>query len=110
MLSREDPRGTGGTGTLLGWMYLDTIGTVGKCIVFQLDSAHTILQPSFDDNVAPITVANLTKSANPYGGPQSWEHNSPDYYSYGNYVKNTGLTNINVFDGDCYPGIFVYHS
>lgn len=93
-----------------GASYLDAMGTTGKCVVFELDSAHTVLNYSFDNNVAPVTVANLIKNANPYGGPQSWEHNSPDYYSYGDYVKNTGTTDINVFDGDCYPGIFVYHS
>jgi hypothetical protein len=60
--------------------------------------------------VCPITVTNLKKNAMPYGGPSSYKYNSPDYYSHGNYCRWTGNDSITVFDGDCYPGVFVYHA
>jgi hypothetical protein len=88
------------------------VSSTGKCMVFELETPHSIYE---GDRLVPITVANLKKSATPYGGPDSYDRNSPDYYSHGNYCAiqdNPFYTkySIDVFDGDCYPGIFIYHA
>lgn len=88
------------------------VSSTGKCIVFKVDNPYPEPSISNDDCVAPITVTNLRKYAIPYNGPESYEKNSPDYCSYGNYSTsgNGGWVPITVFDGDCYLGIFTYHS
>lgn len=87
-------------------------GTIGSCIVFQLANQRNLITEFNENLLAPITVANLKKSAIPYGGPDSYKYNSSDYFSYGNYVPITGsiYSSIDVYDGDCYPGVFVYNA
>jgi len=57
---------------------------------------------------APITVANIKKSATPYNGPLSYKNATVDYISFGDYMAtdSTGVETLDVYDGDCYPGIF----
>jgi hypothetical protein len=50
--------------------------------VFELEDTHNIYN---GDKIVPITVADLKKQAIPYGGPDTYDRNSPDYYSHGNY-------------------------
>ena len=89
------------------------VSSTGKCIVFELDAPHNMYE---GDKIVPITVADLKKQATPYGGPDTYDRNSPDYYSHGNYCPidlendENQIKSIDVFDGDCYPGIFVYHA
>jgi len=91
----------------------ETISSTGKCVLFELETSHNMYD---GDKLVPITVANLKKQATPYGGPDTYDRNSPDYYSHGNYCpinKDNPFDirkSIEVFDGDCYPGIFVYHA
>lgn len=86
-------------------------GAVGKCAIFKLNAERdpVLSQGPQDYVVAPITVSNLKKSAYPYSGPESYKQNGPEYYSHGNYrLKNQN--SITVYDGDCFPGVFVYMS
>ena len=88
--------------------------TVGKCAVFELENEHSIYTDS--DVLVPITVSNLTKHAVPYNGPESHDSNSPDYFSQGYYKaidqphESYQVYSIDVYDGDCHPGVFVYHA
>lgn len=91
----------------------ETVSSTGKCVVFELESEHNMYN---GDKLVPITVADLKKQATPYGGPDTYDTNSPDYYSHGNYCSIDKdnpfdrIKSIAVFDGDCYPGVFVYHA
>ena len=91
----------------------EAVSSTGKCVVFELDTPHNMYD---GDRLVPITVADLKKQATPYGGPNTYDTSSPDYYSHGNYCPIDPddmfdrRKSIDVFDGDCYPGIFVYHA
>ena len=88
--------------------------TTGKCIVFELEDEHSVYTDS--DVLAPITLSNLVKQAVPYNGPESHDTNSPDYFSQGYYKaidqphETYQIYSMDVYDGDCHPGVFVYHA
>lgn len=85
------------------------ISTTGKCIVFKLQQPY----PQITTNsIAPIVVADLRKDAIPYNGPDSYKEHSPEYYSLGLYQdgNDSAYSYTTTYDGDCFPGIFVYHS
>lgn len=100
----------------------DPVSSTGKCIVFELNSEYPVfaganaqdnnpwgLNPSYV--LAPITVSNIVKRANPYGGPQTGKSGSSDYVSHGYFKKVQGwLQYMDVFDGDAFPGVFVYNA
>lgn len=92
--------------------YMGPSGITGKCILFKLQEERSPIQSQGPQDyvVAPMTVSNLKKYALPYNGPDSYDQNSPDYYSHGFYSLNNGSNTIVVKDGDCFPGIFVYVS
>lgn len=51
-------------------------------------------------------IVNIrNENAIPYGGQYTVEDS--EYMSYGSYIAGTGT--IDVFDGDCYPGIFEFN-
>lgn len=93
--------------------YLDPISRVGKSIILELDSEHSEIQIDDPNNriIAPITVANIVKNASPYNGPDTYKDGVDKYYSYGNYSaveEGQSSISIEVFNGDCYPGLFIY--
>lgn len=90
------------------------IGSTGKCMVMTIDSPMD-LQHSVSKMYTPIM--EIRKKSVPYGGPSTID--SSAYISYGNYMKmetssSTMFTEpdwyADVFDGDCYPGVFTYHA
>lgn len=85
------------------------ISTTGKCIVFKLQSQYPTTTTS---NIAPIVIADLRKDAVPYNGPESYKEHSPEYYSFGLYMDSDpqSYSYITTYDGDCFPGVFVYHA
>ena len=90
--------------------YISPIGIQGRSILLETNNDF---QDQFDGDVyAPITVANIKKSATPYNGPLSYKNATVDYISFGDYMAtdSTGVETLDVYDGDCYPGIFQYTS
>jgi len=90
------------------------IGSTGKCMVMTIDSPMDV-HYSISKMYTP--VMEIRKKAVPYGGPSTIDYSV--YISYGNYMKmetssSTMFTEpdwyADVFDGDCYPGIFTYHA
>lgn len=98
----------------------ETHSTTGKCIVFETSDNHSVYvntpRPWSDTQnrnpiLAPITVADLKKQAVPYGGPETSKSRVSDYFSHGYYVPmQDAVAEVYVYDGDCHPGIFVYHA
>lgn len=86
------------------------IGTGGKQIVFT-SGDNTAEYRTKDYTLAPITVANVIKQCYPYGGYTSSAINNSQYYSFGDYVRNTGAdSSITVRSGDGYVGLFRYNA
>lgn len=80
-------------------------GSIGKCIVFKLDSNFGI---RYKEDLY-FSVVNIKKKTLPYGGYDTIE--TGNYMSFGNIVYKDQTERItNVFSGDCYPGIFNYNA
>ena len=87
-------------------------GSTGKCMVIHLDKPMKVSSWKCDYmNVQTSTLSfPLVRMRRtgiiPYGGKSSVKNST--YISHGNMAKS-GQT-LRVFDGDCYPGLFVYHA
>lgn len=87
-------------------------GSTGKCMVIHLDKPMKVSSWKCDHmNVQTSTLSfPLVRMRRtgiiPYGGKSSVKNST--YISHGNMAKS-GQT-LRVFDGDCYPGLFVYHA
>jgi len=98
----------------LGWYnYFRTyypIGSSGECIL--LEQSRSTDFSSMTENGQEYSVLRMpvlsmrTTSNTPYGGRYTVDQST--YSSFGNVIKNNTPTEI--FDGDCYPGVFVYNS
>lgn len=83
------------------------IGTTGKCMVMKLSNAANV--PVGEMGQLTVPVLNIRKLAVPYGGQTTTKTSS--YISFGNVIYPSDDNNtINVYDGDCYPGIFTYNA
>ena len=90
------------------------VGSTGKCMVLTIDNPME-LQYSAEHLYTPIM--EIRKKSVPYGGPSTVDTST--YLSYGNYMKMEESSStmfpepcwsVNVFDGDCYPGVFTYNA
>ena len=87
-------------------------GSTGKCMVIHLDKPMKISSYRYNDNgtstpTLSFPLVRLRRTGRiPYGGYSTIKTST--YISHGN-MAGTGET-INVFDGDCYPSLFVYHA
>lgn len=89
------------------------VGSTGKCMVIHMNSPMKFIswKYNFDGNTTSPTlsfpIVRLRRSGKiPYDGEMSIK--SSTYISHGNMIEE-GQT-LHVFDGDCYPGLFVYNA
>lgn len=83
------------------------IGSTGKCMVMKLSEPAKI--PVGQLGSLTVPVLNIRKLAVPYGGKTTVDTSS--YISFGDIIYPSDNNNIiNVYDGDCYPGIFTYNA
>lgn len=81
-------------------------GINGRCIVMKLGAPGRVSGSSI---LKFPTIDIRRKNALPYGGRQFV--NQQNYVSYGNIIDiHNNKTYIDIFDGDCYPGVFVYNA
>ena len=86
------------------------IGSSGECIL--IEQAQQTDFSSMTENGQNYSVLRMpvlsmrTTSNTPYGGRYTVDQST--YSSFGNVIKNESP--VSIFDGDCYPGIFVYNS
>lgn len=87
--------------------FLYPCGSTGAGLILELDDQQ--FEPVGIENWKLVTqTANLKNmSANPYGG--YYTRNNSQYVSYG-YTIGKEDSQKDVFDGDCYLGIFVYNA
>lgn len=91
------------------------IGSNGRCIILKTNNSSDFCTDELDMSNAQSPYATITapvlslkrKTASPYNGDVLIDLQS--YVSYGN-TKSNGDSEIYVYDGDCYPGIYVYNS
>ena len=88
-------------------------GSTGKCIVLQLatpmkfSSWHYAVSNNMNLSTLSFPLMRIRKiGVTPYGGYGTIKNSN--YISNGNMVKS-GYT-AHIFDGDCYPGLFVYNA
>lgn len=88
------------------------IGSTGKYILIDLNEDIPFSDISSSDNFAmTVPVVNIMRrSPNPYSGTNTIQ--SSNYIQHGYYKEYTegGNNDIDVFDGDCYPGIFIFNA
>lgn len=87
-------------------------GSTGKCIVIHLDkpmkvSSWRYYRDGVNTSTLSFPLIRLRRTGRiPYGGYGTIKTST--YISHGN-MATSGQT-IKVFDGDCYPSLFVYHA
>lgn len=81
------------------------VGSTGKYILMSLNG--TLPFDSGNQNFMTVPVVNIVKTnPNPYGGYDTKDRTN--YSQHGYYIK--GLDSKEVFDGDCYPGVFIFNA
>lgn len=89
------------------------IGSGGKTILFKTkDKLDVTYTPKNIDNChfPSITVMNVNKPVNPYGGYNKSAIDNSSYISFGDYCEYTSDAEIKVFSGDTKIRIFTYHA
>lgn len=101
------------------------IGSSGECMIINHDKVGTFCNMNrysdITNNVesnanidiystfAKFPVLSLRSSnRTPYGGRQSVDYST--YQSFGNSVQKNDTTAKELYDGDCYPGVFIYNA
>ena len=83
------------------------IGSTGKYILIDLKQDMPFSEVSDSDPNMNVPVVNIMRrSPNPYSGKNTISNSN--YIQHGYYHSGTGT--IDVFDGDCYPGIFIFNA
>jgi len=89
-----------------------SISSGKNCILLSAKNVPTLDYNGYT-NAAPISILNVIhKGCVPYGGTSESAMANNVYYSHGDYmeVSDSGETKIEVFTGDTFGGMFVYHS
>lgn len=95
-----------GVGIRRRYPVLYPTGSTGKCIVMHTTTPMQLC--ATNNNRLSYPVIRLRKiGTQPYGG--SGTIRTQSYISHGNIITQVGATK-SVFDGDCYPGLFVYNA
>ena len=84
------------------------VGSTGECIIFEKTS-----RGNFYENAATnigLDIVSIKKDVlNPYGGQSTIK--SSKYISHGNVISvDTGTKDYDIYDGDCFPGVFIYNA
>ena len=84
-------------------------GSVGICMLLDLGD-HAFVS-SGNASQLEIPVINIKTKQSPYGLDFDASQ-TRTYVGFGNYMlyDSTTTTSIDVYDGDCYPGVFVYNA
>lgn len=102
-------------------MTMYPIGAGGRFMLFDIEKSagngilDNITTDVYAYSAPTIHVANLLKSANPYGGYNSYAIEQSKYSSFGNFVKvehgqEVTAQPIKVFDGDAFMSLFSYNA
>ena len=84
-------------------------GSVGSCILLNL--GDSVFVSSGDSQSLNFPIINIKTKQSPYG--LDFDANQTRaYVGFGNFMlyDSTTLNGIDVYDGDCYPGVFVYNA
>lgn len=84
---------------------LQPSGSTGRYILADLGE-NTIPFSNTSDRIQALIVNLRNENAVPYGGKATT--GMSQYMSYGSYKVGIGV-DIQVFDGDCYPGVFEFN-
>lgn len=88
-------------------MFSYPIGSAGECIILKKQQPGEFYNEA--DNYFGAEIISIKQNIVPYGGESTID--SSIYVSYGNiFSAETGNKNYEVYDGDCFPGVFVYNS
>lgn len=88
------------------WPSVTPTGSTGRYILMDLSNNESFNYIS-DNSAIYAYIANIqNQNPKPYGGASTIGYSS--YMQHGNYIKGTG--EIEVFDGDCYPGVFEFNA
>ncbi len=84
-------------------------GSVGICML--LDLGDYAFVSSGNASQLEVPVINIKTKQSPYGLDFDASQ-TRTYVGFGNYMlyDSTTTTSIDVYDGDCYPGVFVYNA
>jgi hypothetical protein len=56
-----------------------------------------------------LEIVSIKHTVTPYGGDSTIK--SSKYISYGNIMPaDSGIKHYDIYDGDCYPGVFIYNA
>lgn len=97
-----------------GW-YTYPAGSTGECIAIELQNSKDFYQYSNNQrasNEIGLYIVSLKHDVTPYGGSDEYSKKNSKYVSFGNVILATdpGSRNYQIYDGDCYPGVFVYNA
>ena len=92
-----------------GGQYTYPIGSTGECMIIKQTFATGFRTLNPSDGIAADIVSIKRTDVIPYGGSQTTDLST--YTSYGNVIlRSSGVTEDVVYDGDCFPGVFVYNA
>lgn len=89
-------------------MAIGPIGAGGRYILLEQTGNNKLEITHPENNETPsITVVNINKSVQPYGGYNKTSIENSNYISFGDYTTNTS---IQVYSGDTKNTIFTFHA
>lgn len=93
-----------------GGQYTYPIGSTGECIIIREPQTNSFNTPTESDKTIKAQIISIKRTdVTPYGGYQTRDLST--YTSYGNVIlRSSGVTENVVYDGDCFPGVFVYNA
>ena len=97
-----------------GW-YTYPAGSTGECIAIELQNSKDFYQindSQRSSNEIGLYIVSIKHDVTPYGGDDDYSKQNSKYISFGNVIlaHSSGIRSYSIYDGDCYPGVFVYNA
>ena len=91
-----------------GGQYTYPIGSTGECMIIKqtFPNGFRTLNPTI--GIAADILSIKRTDVIPYGGAQTTDLST--YTSYGNVILKNDISQNVIYDGDCFPGMFVYNA
>ena len=89
---------------LMGGRFSYPMGSTGECIILEQENATPF---NNSNTTIAADIVSIRQYTQPYGGSASI--NTSTYYSFGD-LSLVNEPPIDVYDGDCFPGAFVYNA
>ena len=88
-----------------GGQFTYPIGSTGECVILEQNESTPFA--NFDNNKISSDIVSIKHYVQPYNGQSTIS--TQKYTSFGNIVLDNQYS-VEIYDGDCFPGVFIYNA